>query len=182
MPEQVAYGAGEPLGYTPIITVTSEHGPRTMTHAPRDDEQNADQNTYFDAYMQYIGDPNWPERDLYRVIVCGLPRNLHAMDVATRRQVLSARPRLTGTRWDAMIAAIAEHSADRHGDPHSPWMGEPERFLRIPWMPCEIYAPSFYWEAMLFSPPAFIRHGALIHPSNLDERSGDPRWEALLET
>ena len=131
------------------------------------------------AYARLVGDPDWPEADLYRAIVCGMPRNLHAMDDERRCEVLSRAPPLTGTPWDAMIAAMAEHSADRHGHPHSAWMDEPERFLDIPWMPY-VLLPIMHWQALLFTPAAFARHGALVHPSDLDERSGDPVWEEVL--
>ena len=169
-----AHGSPEPghEGFTGFVISEEEE-------AFRESPGNTYQGPELADYASHVGDPQWPETDLYRAIVCGLPRTLHSMRTARRREVLSRAPPLTGTPWDAMIAAVAEHSANRHGDPHYVWMDEPERFLDIPWMPC-VVLPVMHWEALLFTPGAFARHGALVHPGDLDERSGDPRWEPVL--
>ena len=78
-------------------------------------------------------EPGRTDADRYRAIVCNLPRRPHALDVQTRRRVLEKVPPLTGTPWDALPEASAEHMARRHTDPLEPWMDEPERFVAIPW-------------------------------------------------
>ena len=128
-----------------------------------------------DAYATLAGSPDWTDADIYRAIVCNLPRRLHALDAPTRRRVLTRAPPLTGTPWDALLAATAEHVARRHGDPLHPWMDEPERFLETPWF-ANSRLHFMRWEALCYAPAAFVRHGTPIHPSDLDARGGDEPW------
>ncbi|MCY4351347.1 MAG: hypothetical protein OXC25_16020 [Thiotrichales bacterium] len=112
---------------------------------------------------------------IYRAIVCNLPRTLHQLDAETQRRILSKAPPLTATPWDALIAAVAEHFAERHGHEAPPWTNERERFLDKPW-----HAKTKFhyrqWEAALYCPGAFTRHGTPVHPSDLDSRGGDEPW------
>ena len=128
-----------------------------------------------ESYAAVAGAPGWTEADIYRAIVCNLPRRLHALDAKTRRSVLRKGPPLTGTRWDALLAATAEHVARRHGHPTEPWMDERERFLDTPWL-ASARLPHMRWEALCYAPAAFIRHGTPVHPSDLDPRGGDEVW------
>lgn len=113
---------------------------------------------------------------IYRGVVCNLPRCLHQLDAETQRRILSKAPPLTATPWDALIAAVAEHFAERHGHETPPWTNERERFLDKPW-----HAKTKFhyrqWEAALYCPGAFTRHGTPIHPSDLDSRGGDEPWK-----
>ena len=113
---------------------------------------------------------------IYRGVVWNLPRCLHQRGAETQRQILSKAPPRTATPWDALIAAVAEHSAERHGHEIPPWTNERERFLDTPWHP----VPQLNyraWEAALYCPGAFTRHGTPIHPSDLDSRGGDEPWK-----
>ena len=128
-----------------------------------------------DTYATLAESPDWTDAHIYRAIVCNLPRHLHALEVPTRRSVLKKAPPLTGTPWDALLAATAEHVARRHGDPLEPWMDEPERFLETPWF-ANTRLHFMRWEALCYAPAAFVRHGTPIHPSDLDARGGDEPW------
>ena len=57
---------------------------------------------------------------LERLIVKGLTRYCHSVDNEALRTLTAAEPPLTGTVWDAVIAATVEHAA---------WTQAPERFL-----------------------------------------------------
>ena len=127
------------------------------------------------SYAELPNHPDYTRADIYRAIVCNLPRQLHALDAPARRNVLQNGPPLTGTPWDALLAATAEHVASRHGDPLQPWMDEPERFVDMPWF-ASSPLPFMRWEALHFAPAAFVRHGTPIHPSDLDARGGDEPW------
>ena len=83
------------------------------------------------------------------------------------------RPALTGTRWDALLAATAEHICELHGHPVQSWMDEPARFLNKTWVLA--WTPSIWSNALAFAPPAFVRHGAVPDPRELDERGGERR-------
>ena len=115
----------------------------------------------------------WPEDDLGRAIIHDLPRRFHALSEDGQRQVLKSAPTLTGTRWDALLAATAEYLCDLHGHPVQPWMDEPERFLDETWVLA--WTPSIRSKALAFAPPAFVRHGAVPDPRELDERGGERR-------
>ena len=113
---------------------------------------------------------------IYRAVVCDLPRCLHQLDAETQRRILSKAPPLTATPWDALIAAVAEHFAERHGHEAPPWTNERERFLDKPWH-ARTKLHYRQWEAALYCPGAFTRHGTPIHPSDLDSRGGDEPWK-----
>ena len=51
-----------------------------------------------------------------------------------QREVMESAPPLTGTRWDALLAATAEHICELHGHPVQSWMEEKERFLNETWV------------------------------------------------
>ena len=143
----------------------------TNLPAPRADGESVT----LDSYARLALRPDWTESDIYRAIVCNLPRRLHGLDAQARRKVLKRAPPLTGTPWDALLAASAEHVARRHADPPEPWMDEPERFLDTPWF-ANAKLHFMRWEALCYAPAAFMRHGTPIHPSDLDARGGDEPW------
>ena len=75
------------------------------------------------------------ERERYRMLIRDLPRRFHAAGRPLQELSLREAPKLTGTRWDGLLAAVAEHMAILHDLPIPEWVDEPRRFLRIPWMP-----------------------------------------------
>ena len=113
----------------------------------------------------------WPKEDVYRFAVSGLPRDFYALSFERRRAALKERIPLTGTRWDALLAAVVEHLAWLHGLDRPAWVDEPERFLDPPWVLSSL--PPIRENALLYAPPAFRRHGALPDPRDLDRRGGE---------
>ena len=111
------------------------------------------------------------ETTLERLIVKGLTRYYHGIDDDARRVLAAAEPPLTGTVWDAVIAATVEHACTTHGDTVPPWTQAPERFLKRPW----VYrrGPIERGTALANVPAAFIRHNTFVEPRNLDERGGE---------
>ncbi|MCY4096994.1 MAG: hypothetical protein OXF40_01855 [Rhodospirillales bacterium] len=122
--------------------------------------------TYADAVRS-----GWPAADLERAILHDLPRRFHDLPAEAQADVLAAAPSLTHTRWDALIAAMAEHVARLHGHDLPPWIDDPERFLDRTWVLPDI--PFMRRNAILYAPAAFIRHGALPDPRDLDARGGE---------
>lgn len=107
----------------------------------------------------------------HRLLVHGLPMRFHEASQADRRRILRQRPRLTGTKWDAFLAAVVEHIAQLHGLEPPAWIDEPGRFLAPPWVhPKGKLARA---EALVYSPGAFIRNGVLIDPTDLGWRGGE---------
>lgn len=116
-------------------------------------------------------DEGWSEEDIARWIVCQLPRSFHARSAEEQREALRARVPLTGTKWDALVAGMVEHVAWLHGHERPGWVDERERFLDITWV-----LPDTPWArlcSVMFSPAAFLRHGAIPDPRDLDARGGE---------
>ena len=113
----------------------------------------------------------WPDIDIQRAIVCSLPRRFHRLEREEQNEALRERVRLTSTRWDALLAAMVEHLAARHGLATPDWVNEPERFLADTWVLPS--ARSIRRNAVMFAPAAFLRHGAIPDPRDLDARGGD---------
>ena len=123
----------------------------------------------------------WSEGTLYRLIVKGIPREFHGASDQRRRQLVDAEPRLTGTKWDALLAAVVEHTTQMHGWKPPAWVHGPARFLDEPWMPC--WGEIDRNQRLASCPAAFIRHNTLVSPRSLDERGGDPcEWLAVEAT
>ena len=116
-------------------------------------------------------DAGWADHELLRAILHDLPRRFHSLPRAEREAVLRRAPALTPTRWDALLAATAEHIASLHGHPLPEWLDEPERFLGETWVVTDIHCIRM--DAIAFAPAAFIRHGALPDPRDLDHRGGE---------
>ncbi len=118
----------------------------------------------------------------YRMIIANLPRYFHAASRAQQAKALAEPPRLTGTKWDAFLAATAEHIAILHNHPIPAWVEEKERFLDITWVPLDHYQPGYCINSFIDSPPAFLRHGALPDPRDLDHRGGEREYGYLGES
>lgn len=119
------------------------------------------------AFMR--NNPN--DRDgIYRKIVHEMPRFLMAVEPERRAAILDAGPSLTGTRWDALLAGMAEHLAGLHGLEAPAWCDDPRRFVDPPWIVIEAVGSR----SVVRAPAAFLRHGALPDPMDLDARGGEP--------
>lgn len=118
-----------------------------------------------------VVDDGWTEAELMRLYLHELPRTVAAMEPDERARHLGERPPLTGTHWDALLAAVAEHLCELHGMEPPAWSQERERFLRIPWIVG--VTREMQRESTAFAPAAFIRHGAIANPRELDARGGE---------
>ena len=107
----------------------------------------------------------------YKLVIHELPRRFHEADRDEQCKVLRESPPLTGTRWDALLAATVEHIARLHDHEPPPWTEEPERFLETPWIVSRNKCIAA--QSLIFCPAAFIRDGALPDPLDLDERGGE---------
>ena len=127
------------------------------------------------SLSEYTGavEAGWTHQELLRAILHDLPRRFHALTKADQGAVLQHAPPLTHTRWDALLAATAEHIAWLHGHALPAWIDEPERFLGETWVVTDVHCIRM--DALAFAPAAFIRHGALPDPRDLDYRGGEHR-------
>jgi hypothetical protein len=67
-------------------------------------------------------------------------------------------------RWDALLAALAEHLAAQHDLAPPPWTES--RVLRRPWFPAELQTQRA--EALVWAPAAFRKHGVYLSARDLD--------------
>ena len=162
-----------PCGQRPAgqTTITGE---RVLAHV--NGRWLADDMVDPDTYAKGV-EEGWNDVELYRLIVRQLQRSFDSGTEADRRAMLSNRPRLTGTKWDAAIAAVIEHTARVHGYQPPTWVDEPERFLAEPVKLTNLKTDS----DSAWQPGAFLRHGVSIDSRDLDWRTGDGRqWTAEL--
>ena len=123
------------------------------------------------SYSRTIVNSDYDDSDRYAALMHQLPRQFHSLLPEEQAAALPDAPPLTGTRWDALLAAVAEHIARLHGHPVPDWCNEPERFLDIPWVISTNRVVAT--DSVLYAPGAFIRHGALPDPADLDVRGGE---------
>ncbi|MFG1998602.1 hypothetical protein ACGFNU_05580 [Spirillospora sp. NPDC048911] len=84
---------------------------------------------------------------------------------ADQPRLLKAEPLSTGDeKWDALLAALAEHLAAKHDLAAPPWAES--RILRRPWFPAEL--PSQRAEALVWAPASFRKHGVFLSARDLE--------------
>ena len=103
------------------------------------------------------------------LVVRGIPRSFRSRTRAVQKAILQVAPVITGSRWDGMLAAMAEHLAWLHNHPHPRWVEDESRFNDPP----AAYGRALRESALATAPAAFLRHGAPIAGHELDERGGE---------
>lgn len=83
----------------------------------------------------------------------------------TQPSLLEDEPTPVGDeRWDALLAALAEHLAAQHDLAPPNW--SELRVLRRPWFPAELKVQRA--EALVWAPTAFRKHGVYLAASDLE--------------
>ena len=83
-----------------------------------------------------------------------------------RPAMVVEEPELTGDeRWDAMLAATAEHLCYHHGLAIPAWSVAPSRFLDRWWFVSPYR--SVHASALVSTPAAFANRGVFIHAGSL---------------
>jgi hypothetical protein len=107
------------------------------------------------------------EDDRYRIVLGFVTDFWSVDDVGARAASLSVEPPSTGDqRWDAMLAAIAEHLAFHAQLDVPAWALDPARFLAAFWFPVDI--PSVRVRALVTSPASLARRGVMIDRMDLE--------------
>ncbi|WP_440106552.1 hypothetical protein [Streptosporangium sp. H16] len=79
--------------------------------------------------------------------------------------LLQTEPEPVGDeRWDALLAALAEHLAAKYDLAPPPWTAL--RVLRRPWFPAEL--ASQRTDALVWAPAAFRKHGVYLSSKDLE--------------
>ncbi len=149
-------------GSTPdqlVRETMTKSDPRTQNDQP---PPIADLSTFPEAV-----DGDWTHDELFRLCMVEYPRRLHTATPTERRLILSRRPPLTGTIWDAAIAASIEHGALIHDLRPPEWTDEEHRFLDEP---VELL-PQTANTVLCHLPAPFTRHGIIIDRSRPKRRT-----------
>lgn len=94
--------------------------------------------------------------------------------------LVDLEPPLTGSeRFDALLAAVAEHVASRFGTPAPLWTATTDRFLPAPWWISPL--PSARIQAMLWTPAAFRRRGIYLDRADLTQDGLTPMTTPLFD-
>lgn len=130
---------------------------------------------------QYVDtiDSAWDDDERYRMLISDLPRRFHQSSRGRQEYALAESPRLTGTNWDSLLAAVVEHIAICHDHPVPEWCDEPERSLKVYWMPLPVFGKGFPGRVYRDTPGAFLRHGVIIDGRELGEREGHREYGAV---
>ena len=158
-----------------LSTTSTLTPPRARRRRETDASPTEPRNT-IDTWLDGLK-RGWPEDDVKRMVVCGFPRWFNGLPRREQHEQLNRRPAPTHTRWDALIAGMAEHLAELHDHPIPEWVNEPDRFLETTWVLPE--SELMRLESLWYAPPAFIRHGAIPDPADLDARGGE-RYDWIL--
>ena len=127
-----------------------------------------------DTYAKGV-EQGWNNIKLYRLIVRELQRSFHSGTDADRRTMLANRPHLTGTKWDAAMAAVIEHTARVHGYEPPGWVDEPERFLNTAVKLTKVKTDS----DSAWQPGGFLRHGVSVDSGKLVSLRGSPQMQPM---
>lgn len=104
--------------------------------------------------------------DFHRAVRDFLDEFALRSDDSLRSEAIAARPESTGeSRYDAYLAALAEHLAAIHDLERPAWSVEPTRFLSRFWFVSEV--PGFRAVSIAQAPAAFRRRGVFIPERSL---------------
>ena len=149
------------------------NAPKGQIQASRDGEaRTASPHQEGETILTKLADrirtrPNEP--GTLRIMMRGIARTWQNIDSSERERTLKVPPRLSGSKWDALLAAVVEHIAWLSGYSRPEWVDEQGRFNEPPLN----YARIRKGDAVCWSPGAFLRHGALADPRDLDGRGGE---------
>jgi len=130
-------------------------------------EQSADMTPLKRLSMDIIS--GLSDAAVLRTMMRGIPRTMMHMTAAERKRVMDLEPKLTGTKWDPFFGSIVEHLAWVHREKSPAWVERRERFAEPPLN----YAGTLHADGLCSAPAAFIRHGTLTGPQDLDSRGGE---------
>jgi hypothetical protein len=106
-----------------------------------------------------------PAAEILCRIVCSFLEEYRWEAPEAQPALLRDRPPEVGDeRWDALLAAMAEHLAAAH-DLAPPSWAEPQE-LRRPWFPAELRMQRT--EALMWAPAAFMKHGVYVSARDLE--------------
>lgn len=108
-----------------------------------------------------------PEEPKVRRLVLEFITEYSDAALDSRQALLDGRPAPTGDRrWDAFLAALAEHLAFHDNLSCPGWAAAPERFLDRWWFLSN--TPTGRAEAIVTAPASFVRRGVFLERRDLE--------------
>ena len=108
--------------------------------------QTTDEKTRWKTFWEFLEEYRWEPQDIQTALLLDEP------------------PSVGDERWDALLAALAEHLAAKH-DLAPPIWAE-LRVLRRPWVPAELRVQRA--DALVHAPAAFRKHGVYLAAADLE--------------
>ena len=166
-----ATGVGVPVQsatWLKTVEMISRENPKHSATSTARASQDRTRETLFTQYAnELLRDGETPQLGV--LVVRGIPRSFNRRPREVQAVILEAAPAITGSKWDGMLAAMAEHLAWLDGHAKPTWVDEEGRFNNPP----KAYGPVLRQNGLATPPAAFIRHGALIAGHELDARGGE---------
>lgn len=107
-----------------------------------------------------------PDDDMFRLrVFFEFMRGADEVGDAALTLIIDEAPMVGDVRFDALLAAAADHIAVRWGQPVPPWTMSAGRFLAEPWWVCDL--PSARAEAAVSTPEPFRNRNVLISERDL---------------
>jgi hypothetical protein len=120
--------------------------PMTVADLAEHLAQTADEKTWWKTFWEFLEEYRWESPD-------------------AQATLLQDEPVSVGDeRWDALLAALAEHLAAKHDLAPPPWTDL--RVLGRPWFPAELRVQRA--DALVHAPAAFRKHGVYLAAADLE--------------
>ncbi len=108
--------------------------------------QTTDEKTRWKTFWEFLEEDRWEPQHIQTALLVDEP------------------PSVGDERWDALLAALAEHLAAKH-DLAPPGWAE-LRILGRPWFPAELRVQRA--DALVHAPAAFRKHGVYLAAADLE--------------
>jgi hypothetical protein len=108
--------------------------------------RTSDEKTRWKTFWEFLEEYRWESEDAQAALLVDEP------------------PSVGDERWDALLAAVAEHLAAKH-DLAPPGWAE-LRVLGRPWFPAELRVQRA--DALVHAPAAFRKHGVYLAAADLE--------------
>jgi hypothetical protein len=120
--------------------------PMTVAYLAVHLAQTTDEKTRWKIFWEFLEEYRWQSPDTQAALLLGEP------------------PSVGDERWDALLAALAEHLAAKR-DLAPPGWAE-LRVLTRPWFPAELRVQRA--DALVHAPAAFRKHGVYLAAADLE--------------
>jgi hypothetical protein len=124
----------------------ASYQPMTVADLAEHLSQTPDEKTRWKTFWEFLEEYRWEPEDIQNALLREEP------------------PSVGDERWDALLAAVAEHLAAKHDLAPPSWADL--RVLRRPWFPAVLRVQRA--DALVHAPAAFRKHGVYLAAADLE--------------